>query len=312
MEYDADETLEIKEEIIQVQETITAQNRNETNKLKFCTVYMKDNISEIKPKPHTLKKPKILESAQKNKCEKCFRTYKNKCHLNYHLKFECGVMPQFSCKFCDKKFKRKSVLNVHVVRIHNSLRSKPLVLKHKCDKCSLSYNWPRDLVRHIHLVHAVNKPLFTCDFCGQEFNAKYNLVGHMNSRHSQKMKSRHECDKCARSYKRRYGLQRHKRLEHAAVIPQFICDVCGHKFDTKDHLGAHMTLHYKRQRDDSLKSSYKCDQCARCYSYRRGLNEHKRLSHGEVKLQFTCDICGFKTISKQYLSRHITSKHLKK
>ncbi|XP_033210152.1 zinc finger protein 718-like [Belonocnema kinseyi] len=311
MEYDVDETLEIKEEIIQDQEAITIQKRDKTNESKFCTVYVReDDILEIKPKPQTLKKQKMQESEQKHTCEKCGRTYKNKCHMNYHQKYLCGVMPQFSCKFCNKQFKRKSVMNAHVNRVHRSTNSKTVVFKHKCDKCSRSYNWLGDLVRHKRLVHALEKPQFICDFCGHRFNAKYHLVGHIVSLHSQTSKSRHECDKCARSYKWPKDLNRHKRLIHAAVKSQFICDFCGHKFDTKDHLVVHMTLHYTSQIDDSPKSTYKCDQCSRSYSYRRGLTEHKRLVHGEVKLQFTCDICGFKTKRKQYLSRHITSKHL--
>ncbi|XP_033231820.1 zinc finger protein 257-like [Belonocnema kinseyi] len=226
IEYDVDETLEIKEEIIQGKETTTGQKLNKTNESKFCTVYIReDDISQALPKRHT--------------CEKCGRTYKTKYHMNYHQKFECGVMPQFSCDFCNQLFKRKSVMNAHVRRIHHKTKSK--TLNYKCEKCSRSYNWLGSLTRHKTLVHAVEKPQFICDFCGHKSNRKCNLVKHITSRHSQTFKSRNKCDICSRNYLSLSGLYQHKRIEHAALKPQFNCAICDFKTKRKDYLSNHIT-----------------------------------------------------------------------
>lgn len=48
----------------------------------------------------------------------CGRHYKRKGHMNYHLKFECGVCPQFRCPYCSKLFSQKSSLKTHIVCIH--------------------------------------------------------------------------------------------------------------------------------------------------------------------------------------------------
>ncbi|XP_033231831.1 zinc finger protein 682-like [Belonocnema kinseyi] len=243
IEYENDDALDIKEELIQDQETIPAPKQNKTNQSKFCTVYIRaDDILEATSKPQALKKQKIQKSEQEKKhtCEKCARSYKWKRHLNRHLKYECDVRPQFRCNFCGKLFKRVGNMNLHVNRVHHKTNSVKSVLRHNCDKCSRSYNWLKDLIRHKNLVHAVVKPQFICDFCGYESNMKRPLVRHMISRHLPISKSRHKCDKCSRSYGSSDSLYQHKRLEHAAVIPQFTCDFCDFISKRKQDLSKHI------------------------------------------------------------------------
>ena len=53
-------------------------------------------------------------------CEKCGREYKHKETLQSHLKYECGVAPQFHCPICSFSSKRRSNLNQHIKYVHNS------------------------------------------------------------------------------------------------------------------------------------------------------------------------------------------------
>ncbi|XP_033208382.1 zinc finger protein 85-like isoform X2 [Belonocnema kinseyi] len=186
IKYEIDETLEIKEEIISDQETITEQKLNKKYESKLCSVDTRRNeVFTVKNKLRSHKKGRIQESEPINeyKCEKCARSYKWRVSLWRHKKFECDVMPQFSCKFCAKLFKRKSVRNVHENRVHHNKSSKTLVLKHKCDKCWRSYTWLKDLTRHKNLEHAAVKPLFTCDICGRNMKEKSNLSKHITTKH---------------------------------------------------------------------------------------------------------------------------------
>lgn len=48
----------------------------------------------------------------------CGRHYKRKGHMTYHLKFECGVHPQFKCPYCSKLSNRKSNLKTHILGVH--------------------------------------------------------------------------------------------------------------------------------------------------------------------------------------------------
>lgn len=47
-------------------------------------------------------------------CNKCGKSYTTIYNLKRHLKFECGVDPQFECVHCGTKFKHKHHLTDHI------------------------------------------------------------------------------------------------------------------------------------------------------------------------------------------------------
>jgi len=51
----------------------------------------------------------------------CGKSYAWKTNLYRHLKFECGVHPQFKCPYCNKLSNRKSNLKTHVLCVHKVL-----------------------------------------------------------------------------------------------------------------------------------------------------------------------------------------------
>lgn len=48
----------------------------------------------------------------------CGRSYKQKCTLNRHLKFECGIKPMFKCDLCGKCFRHTFTLKFHLADVH--------------------------------------------------------------------------------------------------------------------------------------------------------------------------------------------------
>ncbi|XP_025197637.1 sex determination protein fruitless-like isoform X44 [Melanaphis sacchari] len=48
----------------------------------------------------------------------CGRRYKQKCTLNRHLKFECGIQPMFKCNLCGKCFRHTFTLKFHLADVH--------------------------------------------------------------------------------------------------------------------------------------------------------------------------------------------------
>lgn len=60
----------------------------------------------------------LLQTSRFNCPNMCGRTYKRKQYVTRHLKYECGVIPQFDCSFCEKKFAHKETLKVHLMKIH--------------------------------------------------------------------------------------------------------------------------------------------------------------------------------------------------
>ncbi|XP_033231775.1 zinc finger protein 184-like [Belonocnema kinseyi] len=180
--YENDTTLEIKEENIQDQEICTSQ--------KCETKLSNANIREVDVFGGTRKMPThIKEKVQKSRlekthtCEKCARSYKRQSDLNSHRRFECDVMPQFRCEYCTKRFKRNTHLRRHIDRVHQKSDLNALQTKYNCNKCSRSYSSSDSLNRHKRLEHAVIKPQFICDYCGQKTKEKSNLSQHITAKH---------------------------------------------------------------------------------------------------------------------------------
>ncbi|XP_033231829.1 zinc finger protein 676-like [Belonocnema kinseyi] len=183
-------------------------------------------------------------------------------------------------------------------------------MPYTCEKCGRSYSKIKVLKSHQKFECDV-MPQFCCKFCTRLFKRKYDMDGHIHRVHHKtdikKAALMHNCDKCPRSYKSVRTLARHKNAIHAAIIPQFICDVCGYKVNTKDNLVKHMISRHLQ----TSESRHKCDKCPRSYVWPAHLTRHKRLVHTEDKPQFICDFCGYKTNRKCALVTHIISRHSK-
>jgi len=61
----------------------------------------------------------FLENFKKFICNRCNRKYKYQTSLSRHIKYECGVSPQFQCQFCYKQFRYKNELKTHVIFVHH-------------------------------------------------------------------------------------------------------------------------------------------------------------------------------------------------
>ncbi|XP_014482700.1 PREDICTED: protein glass-like [Dinoponera quadriceps] len=56
----------------------------------------------------------IRDSTGWYSCPRCGNAYSRPHSLNRHIKFECGVEPQFECPICHKKSKHKHNLVLHM------------------------------------------------------------------------------------------------------------------------------------------------------------------------------------------------------
>ncbi|XP_033231784.1 zinc finger protein 676-like [Belonocnema kinseyi] len=221
IEYENDESLDIKEEIIQDQETPTGYKYNKKYESKLSTTEIREGDILVDKNLLDQKKQKISGSKHKPrkeyKCEKCARCYAHANNLNKHKKFDCGVMPQFRCKLCGRQFKRESFLKRHIVTIHQKTKLKTAERKYNCEKCNRSYSTIGNLNQHHSFKHAVVKRHFICDSCGYKANLKTHLSRHIITSHMDRVQhnKRYHCHKCSRSFAYIGFLNRHQTSEHA-------------------------------------------------------------------------------------------------
>ncbi|KAF7272324.1 hypothetical protein GWI33_014873 [Rhynchophorus ferrugineus] len=57
-------------------------------------------------------------------CERCENSYTTINNLKRHLRYECGVLPQFKCPLCYKRFVYKFRMTQHIQHDHNKRRNR--------------------------------------------------------------------------------------------------------------------------------------------------------------------------------------------
>ncbi|XP_033208457.1 zinc finger protein 595-like [Belonocnema kinseyi] len=148
-------------------------------------------------------------------------------------------------KFCTVYIRGDDILEVKpkLETLKEAIQSPDLERKHTCEKCARSYKWKTHLNQHLKYDCDV-KPQFECKFCGKKFRRNNMLNIHIARLHqksnSDKSSAVHKCDKCPRTYTWYNALSRHKRLEHATVKPEFVCDYCGYSTNRKSSLTRHI------------------------------------------------------------------------
>ena len=108
----------------------------------------------------------------KHNCEECGETFAWKSSLNRHKEkvHSATGQTEYSCDFCQKKYKVQSILKDHVKRDHFDER------KHQCDMCTKSFYKLHDLNYHRRL-HLSIKP-YQCKECDKSFSHVSHLHRH--------------------------------------------------------------------------------------------------------------------------------------
>ena len=123
-----------------------------------------------------------------------------------------------ACDYCEKVFDLKEELKSHNIG-----------KKCSCNICSTKFCNEDDL--NSHKIDKHKKIEFKCEFCGKEFEKRYILKRHLETRNMQ------ACDICGLMLCNKTDINLHKKSEHKQE--KFKCDYCEKEFDKKYNLKRH-------------------------------------------------------------------------
>ena len=213
------------------------------------------------------------------------------------------------CDQCDKTFKTKESLRLHVKSVHEGV-------VFKCTKCDRSYGNLDNLKRHIGGVH--DGIIFKCDICGKDFKHKSVLKIH-TERHNEtkldcKLKPKAEFHKNRNNLsvhrnkeleKKKEILTKETHITHSTIQvghEEYNCEFCGKSISRRDNLMKHIHTIHKGHKD------YKCESCGKSFSDASNFMRHIHTIH-EGHKDYNCESCGKSFSEAQNLKRHIHTVH---
>ena len=199
--------------------------------------------------------------------------YGKQCLAKHMRKKHFGMMGEdlHKCAECDRSFKSKKNLRVHMQNIHEGLR-------HFCDQCGSSFSVKQNLLNHINVKHVDPekklKEIYNCKECGKGFGRPFNVC---NS-HTYKDRSlKLTCDRCGFVTKGAQQLRHHQlssRCDPSKVlVRKFHCTECGKGFTTEKSLRKH-------EKDFHIVGKpFKCEMCNMGFTHSWGVTKHVKKGH---------------------------------
>ena len=262
-------------------------------------------------------------------CRECGNGFDSAEDFAVHQESKCSNQNlHLMCGVCDQRFSTYDTRRKHVLANH------PKGEDNYCHHCGANFTNITDLTEHF-ATH-VKEKIFVCDYCEKKFFEKRNLVDHRvlhrstknfkcqicdNYYISSKSLQRHiklhlaqnkfSCAQCDSKFSKKDDLDRHIRLNHnfgETEKVENVCNICGRQFLKKTSLMKHMQVHIKGESDEK----YTCVYCKSEYNPKDlPLWKHMKESHPEElkqksqKKELTCETCGFTTVHRQRLTRHM-------
>lgn len=201
---------------------------------------------------------------------------------------------------------------------------------YKCEKCSFTTNYAKDLPKHIMLhgkdscyrcllqarcKEGLHTHLFVqnekqeavllkckqCDFSSKNyFNGPIRLLIHRNN-------VLHACHKCNFLTNHISSLHTHMLVHKSAKdVAMFKCNSCSYQTKYKHHL----VLHFLRHRNENEVIMRYCPQCSFKSKYWTSLRKHmlKHLGEDEGR-RYSCHLCSYKAEMKYTLKKHLFARH---
>ncbi|KAM9817617.1 uncharacterized protein ACB057_002918 [Neosynchiropus ocellatus] len=231
-------------------------------------------------------------------CPFCDTKFKILRSLELHLRRTCNEHAQqqaesipgeslFKCEICQRGFRDRHALMIHG-RTHNKLY---------CSVCRRVLKSTAQLERH----KSSHMP-FHCTRCERTFTVFKHLISHCRFLH--KLCPPFQCLRCPKSFSKLQVLIKHE-WKHTGHLP-FQCAQCGSKFACDNELECHQRVHTKEK-------PHLCAVCGKAFSMRSNLLRHLHFVHSESRdeRKHSCSLCDKAFKEKGALVMHQRQKHYK-
>nr|CAI5868648.1 unnamed protein product [Callosobruchus analis] len=259
---------------------------------RFCQATFKSKTSVD---DHILRKhPNFIASVTSkiHECAKCtFKTVYGshlKSHLSRHSETP-GNCQKITCPHCKAKFRRRTLLDNHVIKKHPNFVSSVTSKIYKCTKCAFETTINTHLKRH-SLKHTETRPNHrpnTCALCHASFKTKRTLDNHTLQKHPKFIDSVtskiHECTLCTFKTTMNAGFKEHL-LKHPETISSYkfsACVQCNTTFKRKIFLDDHIVKKHPDFMESVTSRIHECRKCTFKTAFRNDLNRHS-LNHLET------------------------------
>ena len=242
---------------------------------------------------------------------KCYKYSCNLCSFktSHSLKLtahnenseSCSVKKKLKCGNCDFETNQKQKLKIHFEVEHESF-------VYTCSDCEFKTSYLKDFDEHRKKEHDktnLNFPCNKCKYMAATFtDLKLHGFEHAYTvdRESQEMR----CNKCeykTKSIEAQQGINMRRHIEKVHEKIRYKCNICDGEFTRTSTLKKHVTAKHSKS-DQNILS---CEQCEYKTTRKDAMNRHVRAMH-EGK-RFRCLLCPFSGYEKPDLKRHILKKH---
>ncbi|KAG8192887.1 hypothetical protein JTE90_014663 [Oedothorax gibbosus] len=268
--------------------------------------------------------------------DRAFRCTKNGCghrfttdsNLNYHFGSHSATTEKpFVCPECREEFLNWRALAMHLWREHTID-----IDLYSCPDCSYkAFSFFK--VDNHRKIHSDERP-YICETCNKSFKQisqlRNHVVIHLDRRNlpEKRWYSEQQCHTCGRKFSDTKCLRKHEQAVHSRLKP-YVCSFCGHLSARKAMLDLHMRQHtgekpfmcehcdYRTGDHNSLRrhrmrhtgdKPYKCPHCPYACIQAISYKTHLRNKHPGMDGLYSCNMCTFKTVSKDNFLHH-TADH---